>query len=120
MPRLIAVYIRQVLVGFALAIVFVGMLLGFNVANLGHLVRGSDVGGIALIMLVVFNGIVFAGVQFGITIMRMGEDTVSGGGRRAPRPVAQPTSRLAEVPATVAPKADVLRRGQAATARNDM
>jgi hypothetical protein len=56
-----------------------------NVANLGHLVTTSDMGWLAALMLFMFNGLVFAGVQFAITIMRMGEDdTPKGGGRRAP------------------------------------
>jgi hypothetical protein len=35
-------------------------------------------------MLFVFNGIVFAGVQFAIVVMRMGSHDGSGGGRKVP------------------------------------
>ena len=90
MPRLIRMYITQVIAGFGLSALFVGALMWFNVANLWHLVSGSDVGLVALAMLWVFNGIVFAGVQFGIAIMRMGEDEPPSRGRRqgaAPVPV---------------------------------
>ena len=73
MPELVRLYIRQCLVGFALAVVFTGALLWLNVANLGHLVTSSDVGIIAAGMLTLFNGLVFAGVQFAIAIMRMEE-----------------------------------------------
>ncbi len=51
--------------------------LWFNVANLGHLVAASSGGYIALVMLFMFNGIVFAGVQFAIAVMRMAD----GGGK---------------------------------------
>lgn len=83
MPRLIALYIRQVVLGFGLAGIFVAMLLYFNVANLWHLVTATQGGMIAVTMLFVFNAIVFSGVQFAITIMRMtGPDGPGGGGRR--------------------------------------
>ena len=84
MPELIKLYIRHVVIGFALSGVFVAALLWMNVANLWHLVSTSNIGGIAVAMLVIGHGIVFAGVQFAITIMRMGEDQGPRGGRRAP------------------------------------
>ncbi|MDA7425410.1 hypothetical protein [Thalassococcus lentus] len=69
MPKLIKLYMRHVAIGFGLAAVFVAMLLGFNVANLKHLVTHSDVGLLAVVLLWFLNGIVFAGVQFGVAIM---------------------------------------------------
>ncbi|MGP6086513.1 hypothetical protein [Antarctobacter jejuensis] len=98
MPKLIRLYITQVLTGFGLSAVFVGALLWFNVANLWHLISGSDVGLVAVAMLWVFNGIVFAGVQFGISIMRMGDDDDTGGGKRQPGPAvrAEPIAVAAE------------------------
>ena len=84
MPKLIRLYIIQVVAGFGVSAVFVAALLWFNVANLWHLVSGSDIGLIAVIMLWVLNGIVFAGVQFGISIMGMAEDDGPSGGKRAP------------------------------------
>ncbi|MFT3688168.1 hypothetical protein [Paenirhodobacter sp.] len=90
MPELVRLYIRNVAIGAGLSAVFVGLLLGFNVANLRHLILTSDVGYIAIALLFVFNTIVFAGVQFGITIMRMAEDeTPPGGGRRDAIPLAE-------------------------------
>ncbi len=86
MPRLVRLYIKNVLFGFALSGIFVAALLYTNVGNLWHLISGSDMGWIALVMLVFFNGVVFAGVQFAIIIMRMeSEDDTSGG---KPVPVA--------------------------------
>lgn len=82
MPELIKLYIRQVVVGFGLSALFVGMLLWMNVANLGTLIGASDIGFIAVALLWVFNGIVFAGVQFSIVIMRMADDGPRGGKRQ--------------------------------------
>jgi len=72
MPKLVRLYIRHTLIGFAIAAAFVAALLAFDIANLWHLVTHSDVGVMAVALLVIFNGIVFSGVQFGIAIMRMG------------------------------------------------
>ena len=72
MPNLVRLYIRECLLGFAIAILFSMALVILNVANLGHLVSEVEGGWLAFIMLCVFNGIVFAGVQFGITVMRLG------------------------------------------------
>ena len=80
MPELVRLYIRQCLIGFAIAVVFVALLLGLNVANLRHLVFNVPGGWLAGVLLVVFNGVVFAGVQFGIAIMGMAEPRRGGGG----------------------------------------
>ncbi len=106
MPRLIRLYITQVLIGFGLSAVFVAALLWFNVANLWHLISGSDIGFVAVAMLFMFNGIVFASVQFGISIMRLGEEDGPSGGKRAPRPV--PRSAPVHV-AAEAPKSRLMR-----------
>ncbi len=83
MPRLIKLYIQQCFIGFGLSAVFVAALLWMNVANLWHLVSATDGGALAVFLLWLFNGIVFSGVQFGITIMRMqADDTPPRGGKR--------------------------------------
>jgi len=85
MPKLISLYIRQVFVGFALSGLFVGALLYLNVANLWHLVSTSSMGWVAVVMLYMFHGVVFAGVQFAIVIMRMeSRDDDPQGGKKAP------------------------------------
>lgn len=86
MPKLIKLYIVNVAIGFALAGVFVGMLLWFDIANLWHLISTSDKGWLALLVLWVSNGIIFAGVQFGIAVMRLkdDDDDEPRGGNRAP------------------------------------
>lgn len=73
-PDLIKLYIKSCAIGFVLSAVFVGLLLGFDVLGLGGLVMRSDIGFVAALMMWVFNGIVFAGVQFGIAIMGMSDD----------------------------------------------
>lgn len=91
MPKLIELYIRQVLIGFGLSAVFVGLLLYTNVGNLWHLVTNSNMGIVAVIMLFMANGIIFAGAQFAFTILRMAEDEDdSSGGKRQPEPVLEP------------------------------
>ena len=90
MPRLVRFYIRHTLIGFTAAAVFVALLLYFNVANLWHLISTSDIGLLAAFLLVMFNGIVFSGVQFGIAVMRLGEDDTPKGGTRTPELAAVP------------------------------
>lgn len=98
MPALVRLYIRNVIAGFALSAVFVGALLWLNVANLWHLISTSPQGWIAAAMLFVFNGIVFAGVQFAIAIMRMErKDDTGGRGRKVP--VATTIPALVHAPA---------------------
>lgn len=96
MPKLVKLYVRNVIVGFAIAAAFVAMLLWFNVMNIWHLVTHSDVGLLAVFLLWFMHGIVFAGVQFAWAVMAMAEkkDTGSGG-----TPVVR-TLRPALIPAT--------------------
>lgn len=100
MPKLIRLYIVQVLIGFGLSAVFVAALLWFDVAHLWSLVSNSDMGAIAILMLWFANGIVFAGVQFAISVMRMADDDDTTGGKRQPvRPgVPTPVRVAAEAP----------------------
>jgi len=73
MPALVKLYIRNVLLGFAIAAAFVAMLLWFNVMNLWSLVSSSESGVLAVFILWFMNGIVFAGVQFAWAVMSMAE-----------------------------------------------
>ncbi|HCP81651.1 MAG TPA: hypothetical protein DIT67_08675 [Octadecabacter sp.] len=72
-PDLIKIYIKSCLFGFFLAAVFVGAIMWFDVAGIGGLIMGSDIGIMATLVFWVLNGIVFAGVQFSIVIMTMGK-----------------------------------------------
>jgi hypothetical protein len=87
MPELVRLYIRHVLIGVALGVAFTGLLLWLNVGNLWHLVRATEGGVVAVLMLAVFNSIVFAGVQFAIAVMGMDCKPKGGDrGRRVPAP----------------------------------
>lgn len=79
MPKMVRVYIRSVLIGVALSCCFVAALLALDVAHLRHLVLSSPLGWLAVTMMVVFNTIVFAGVQFAIAIMAEAETPPSSG-----------------------------------------
>ena len=63
-----------VLIGFALSALFTTLLLGFDIAGLRHLVTQVQGGELAVLMLFIFNGIVFAGVQTAIVIWSMSYD----------------------------------------------
>jgi hypothetical protein len=85
MPKLVRLYITHCAIGFAIAAAFVAGLVAFDVAGLRHLVLDTQSGWLAGAMLVFSNGVVFAGVQFGIAVMLMA-DRPEGprGGRRRP------------------------------------
>ena len=86
MPELVHLYIRNILLGGVLALVFTVALVALDVAGLRHLTLETSGGWLALVMLVVFNTILFAGVQFGIAVMRMAEpEDGPRGGTRARR-----------------------------------
>lgn len=108
MPKLIRLYIVNVAIGFALSAAFLAMLVTFDVAGLRHLILGSDMGLVAALMIFVFQGVVFAGVQFAIAVMRLAEDdeTPPRGGLRQ-QLLAIPV-RSDETPARVLPR--TLRR----------
>lgn len=91
MPVIFRFYILHSLIGFALAAVFVGLVMYFNVANLWHLVSTSDIGVKAVIIFWVLNGILFAAAQTGVAVMLMAEDDrdddASGGAGQLHTPV---------------------------------
>jgi hypothetical protein len=98
MPELVHLYIRNIVAGLVLAVLFTAALVGLDVANLRHLTLETSGGWLAIAMLVMFNTIVFAGVQFGIAIMRMGEsEDDPRRGNRAP--VVHPKSVVVPVTA---------------------
>jgi anti-sigma factor RsiW len=85
MPKLVALYIRSVAIGFAISAGFLAVLIWQDVAGLGGLILGSSSGLVAAIMLFMSNGIIFSGVQFAIAVMAMAEPQQGPrGGTRAP------------------------------------
>ncbi len=96
MPALIRLYIQSVLIGFALSAAFATVLIWLDVMGIGHLILTSPQGWIAALMLFVFNGIIFAGVQFGLRVMMMAE--VDEGPRGGLRQTSRTVPVRAEVP----------------------
>ncbi|MGB8815482.1 MAG: hypothetical protein WCC57_20085 [Paracoccaceae bacterium] len=85
MPKLIRLYITHCAIGFGIAVAFVVMLVWLDVAHLRHLVLETEMGWLAGLMMVLANGVVFAGVQFAIAVMRMAEAPEGPkGGTRVP------------------------------------
>jgi hypothetical protein len=80
MPELVRLYLRSVAFGFVIAALFTAGLVWWDVAGVGHLILGSDVGLVAALMMVFFNGIIFGAVQFAFRIMAMAEDDAPSGG----------------------------------------
>ncbi len=107
MPQLVRLYITNIVIGFALALIFTALLVGLDVGHLRHLVTASGlVGVLAVVMLIVFNTILFAGVQFAIAVMRMAEpNTPPSGGR--PVRVFRARQRVPAVQAAVRPNRSV-------------
>ena len=85
MPKLIRLYIINVAIGFALALVFVIGVVWSDVGGLWHLITETEMGWLAFVMMVVFNGIVFAGVQFAYAVMSMAapDDGPKGGKKQS-------------------------------------
>lgn len=88
MPKLVRLYIRNVLIGFGVAAAFVGLLLWLDVMGLRGLIARSEAGMLALFVLWFMNGIVFAGVQFAWAVMSLAEKPE--GPRGGTPAVAQP------------------------------
>ncbi len=85
-PDLMRLYLRHCVVGFVLSAVFVGLILWYDIARIGSLVAGSDVGWLAVFLLWFFNGTVFGSVQFAVNIILNAENENDdrGGGRPIP------------------------------------
>ncbi|KQI71038.1 hypothetical protein AN191_15165 [Loktanella sp. 5RATIMAR09] len=73
-PDLMRLYLRHCAIGFVLSAVFVAVILWRDVAGLGSLIAGSDVGYLAVFLLWFFNGTVFGSVQFAIVVMSQADD----------------------------------------------
>ncbi|SIN98509.1 hypothetical protein SAMN05444722_0006 [Rhodovulum sp. ES.010] len=111
MPDLVRLYIRHSVIGFVLAALFVTLLLYLNVGNLWHLVTHVSGGWLALVLLFVFNGIVFSGVQFGIAVMSMARDEDDDSrGRRQPERVRGLVEALVPIPVPVREDRQMPRR----------
>jgi hypothetical protein len=82
MPERIRFIPRHAAIGAVIAFAFVAMLLGFNLANLRHLVLNSADGVLAVVMLYIFCTITFGSAQIGYRIMTLSDDDKGDQGRR--------------------------------------
>lgn len=85
MPKLVRLYIQSIAVGLALSVLFLGALIWLDIGGLGGLILGSSTGLVAAAMLIVFNGVIFAGAQFAYVIMRIADHGDGPRGGRAIR-----------------------------------
>lgn len=74
MPPLVRFMLMHAAVGFAIAFVFVGVILAVDLSGLRSLMLGSDYGLLALFMLTFFSGLTFASVQMGLAVMMLSDD----------------------------------------------
>lgn len=101
MPKLIRLYIVHSAIGFVVALAFVVGLVWMDVAHLRHLILDTPDGLLAGAVMVLLNGVVFAGVQFAIAVMQLAEpDDGPRSGKRRPILV-----RLEPVPVPVSARA---------------
>lgn len=85
MPSHIRFLLKHAALGGAAGVLFVGLLLAFDIVGLRHLVMNTSEGFIALAVMTVFFVITFGSVQMGRAIMSLGRDeTPPSGGHRAP------------------------------------
>jgi TRAP-type C4-dicarboxylate transport system permease small subunit len=91
MPKLIRLYIKHVIIGFGISALFLGAMIWLDVANLRHLLLQTPSGWLAAFMIFMFQGSIFAGVQFGIAVMGMAEKPEGPkGGSKAPVATSRP------------------------------
>lgn len=73
MPPLARFLLWHALIGFGIAVPFVGLLLGLNVGGLWTLIRGSDHGMAVGVLLTLFMGLTFGSIQMGVAVWQAGE-----------------------------------------------
>ncbi len=95
---LVRLYIRHVAIGYVLAALFIALLLWLDVGGLWHLVAHTAEAPLAVALLVLFNGIVFSGVRFGIAVMGMAAPEGGGNsGRKAGGDAGRPVAALVPI-----------------------
>jgi hypothetical protein len=105
MPDLVKFMLKHAAIGAIAAVVFVGLILWFDIMHIRHLVTHSPGGYLALVVLTALFTITFSSVQMGVAIMALGEEEDedqdgggTGSGVLAQEPIAipipvEPTSR---------------------------
>lgn len=103
MPAHVVFLARHALIGFALAVAFVGVMAWFDIASLRTLAAKSDSTLVAFPVLTFFLGLTFASVQMGAAIMLLPHDDGKGGGGGGSSRVAAWLAHHFGPPATLAP-----------------
>jgi len=74
LPILVRFLIRHAAIGFGLAIVFVGLLLVFDIGGIATLIFASSSAALALAVLTFSVGLTFSSVQMGFAVMFLRDD----------------------------------------------
>ncbi len=82
---LVRLFLVHTLIGYAIATLFVGALVVFNVGGLTTLVVRQHAEGF-IVLLWFFSGLTFASVQMGAAIMSLADAPPPAGGKRARPP----------------------------------
>lgn len=105
-PKLVRFLIKNAAIGFAVAIVFVGAILTFNVGNLATVFAQSGVGMFAVALMTFMIGLTFASLQMGFAVMfKSSERDDDQNGRGTPVPSHDDMLRLGLRPVPVKAKA---------------
>ena len=80
MDTLIAFLLRHAAIGFAIGVVFTGLLFTMDIGGLRSLFAGSPAGWAAAALMAFFVGSTFSAAQMGMAVMLEGRDTDSEGG----------------------------------------
>lgn len=67
-------FVKHILIGFAIAALFVAMLIYFNVSGLRTLLAKEDLWPVAVLILWFGNGSVFGALQVAYAVMALAED----------------------------------------------
>lgn len=73
-PKLVRFLIKNAAIGFAVAVVFVGAILSFNIGNLATVFAQSGVGLFAIALMTFMIGLTFASLQMGFAVMFTSRD----------------------------------------------
>lgn len=75
LPLLVRFLIRHAVIGFCIAILFVGLLLSFNIGGIATLIFASSSAVLALFILTFSLGLTFSSVQMGFAVMFLRDDS---------------------------------------------
>lgn len=96
LPFLVRFLVGHAVAGIGVAVLFVSLMVAFDIARLGTLLWGSPDGALAVAVLTLALGVTFGSVQMGFAVMLLPRDDEPPGGRRArllrlvPRPARTP------------------------------